>query len=257
MTEKSKRINWCEFLTMSAQVAVLLAVSVLASDYLARPAYARANAASKATHAIPTTPKPEDMLKSRAWAKRFFSSAADLPISFVLDEKAIHGIPQEWHPVLNRRRIDANISETVFEGTDARTGLNVRVECTEYHDYPVMEWVAWFTNKGQEPTPIIRDILALDGTFTGSSPVLYHCNGDFYSAEGYTPQETPLPAGDASVLPPTAAVPVTAHFPTTASCSRTGACPSPSAGPHSGRPVSMGLRTVCMFGRVRKRQICG
>jgi hypothetical protein len=115
MTEKSKRINWCEFLTTSAQIAVLLAVSVLASGHLARPVYAETlkaihtttpNAASNTTHAIPTTPKPADMLQSQAWARRFLSRASELPISFVLDGKAIHGIPQEWRPVVNKRRID-------------------------------------------------------------------------------------------------------------------------------------------------------
>ena len=55
-----------------------------------------------------------------------------------------------------------------------------------------MEWVAWFTNQSQDATPVIRDILALDASFNGPSPVLYHCNGDFYSEEGYTPQQTAL-----------------------------------------------------------------
>ena len=164
------------------------------------------------THATPIT-KPEDMLQSRAWAERFFSRAADLPISFALDGKALRGIPEEWQPVTKRRRIDANISETVFEGTDARTGLNLRVECTEYHDYPVIEWVAWFANRGHENTPLIRDVLALDGTFRGSAPVLYHCNGDFCSAEGYTPQETPLHAGDAAAFAPKGGRPCDGAFP--------------------------------------------
>ena len=165
-----------------------------------------------ATHVIPVT-KPEDMSKSRAWAERFFSNAAGLPISFVFDGKAMGGIPEVWQPVSSRRRIDANISETVFEGTDPRTGLSVRVECTEYRDYPVVEWVAWFTNRGHDPTPVIRDILAMDGTFRGSSPVLYHCNGDFYSADGYTPQETPLRAGDVIGFAPHGGRPCDGAFP--------------------------------------------
>ncbi|MBI4553995.1 MAG: alpha-galactosidase [Candidatus Latescibacteria bacterium] len=142
------------------------------------------------------TTHPEDMRKSREWAGRFITGSDALPVSFVLEERTIAGLPEDWQPVSSRRRIDATISETVFEGNDPRTGLNVRVECTEYHDYPVVEWVTWLTNKGDETTPVIRDILVLDGTFKGSSPVLYHCNGDFYSEEGYTPQETPLQAGD-------------------------------------------------------------
>lgn len=160
-----------------------------------------------------TSATPEDMLKSRAWGERFLSHAAELPITFVLEGKTIRGIPQGWHPVSNRRRIDANITETVFEGMDAETGLSVRVECTEYRDYPVVEWVAWFTNKGQQPTPVISDILALDGTFTGASPALYHCNGDFCSAEGYTPQETSLPAGKTLSFAPNGGRPCDGAFP--------------------------------------------
>lgn len=154
-----------------------------------------------ATRVIPRT-TPGDMSQSQACAERFFSRAIDLPISFVLNGKAISGIPEDWHPISSRRRIDANISETVFEGTDPGTGLNVRVECTQYLDYPVVEWVAWFTNKGNTPTPVISDILAMNGKFQGASPVLYHCNGDFNNAEGYTPKETPLNAGDVLAFAP-------------------------------------------------------
>jgi hypothetical protein len=110
--------------------------------------------------------KPEDMSQSREWTGRFFSRPTDLPISFVFDGNTVRGLPEDWEPDLKRRRIDANIIETVFEGNHARSGLNIRVECTEYQDYPVVEWVAWFTNKGHEPTPVLSDILAMDGTFT-------------------------------------------------------------------------------------------
>jgi alpha-galactosidase len=150
--------------------------------------------ANKTSHSIPTT-DPQDMAKSRAWAQAFFSTATDLPISFVYGENAIHGIPSEWKPVTHRRRIDANISETVFEGMDAQTGLQVRVESQAYYDYPVVEWVAWFTNTGDTPTPVLRDIRIMDGAIKGQSPVLYHCNGDYYSADGYKPEETPVTAG--------------------------------------------------------------
>lgn len=100
-----------------------------------------------------------------------------------------------------------------MKGDDATTGLNLRVECTQYQDYPVVEWVAWFTDKCREPTPLIRDILAIDETFSGSSPALYHCNGDFYSEEGYTPCETPLPVGEAMEFAPNGGRPCNGAFP--------------------------------------------
>jgi alpha-galactosidase len=153
------------------------------------------------------------MLQGQAWAKHFFSRPADLPISFVLDNKAIHGIPQEWSPVVRKRRIDNSRSETVFEGTDPKTGLHVRLECTEYHDYPVLEWVAWFSDKEPRATPIIRDILALDGRFQGSAPVLYSNNGDFYSEKGYTPAEEALGKGVSLSFAPTGGRPSDGAFP--------------------------------------------
>ena len=87
------------------------------------------------------------------WTGRFVSGSASVPISLRLGGKAITGIPEDWEPVSRRRWIDANIVETMFEGADPETGLNVRAECTEYRDYPVVEWVAWLTNNGCAPTP--------------------------------------------------------------------------------------------------------
>lgn len=155
----------------------------------------------------------DDMRKSRQWMGRLIGDPTALPISFVFGGRAIAGIPRDWRPVSKGRRIDTNIIETVFEGNDARTGLNVWVECTEYRDYPVTEWVAWLTNKGKKATPIIRDILVMDGTFRGTSPVLYHCNGDFYSEKGYTPSETPLRPGDTLRFAPNGGRPCDGAFP--------------------------------------------
>ena len=155
----------------------------------------------------------EDMLKSREWVGRLISGPASLPISFVFNGRAIAGIPEDWQPASIRRRIDASICETVFEGSDPGTGLGIRVECTEYLDYPVVEWIAWFTNTGQEPTPVIRDIRALDAAFEGASPVLCHCNGDICSDDGYRPEETPLPAGDVLDFAPNGGRPSDGAFP--------------------------------------------
>ncbi len=109
-----------------------------------------------ATTLSPTT-HPADMRKCQDWSARHLACAADLPISFTLDEQPIAGIPANWQPTASRRWIDANIEETVFEGTDPATGLSLRVEVNEYRDYPAMEWVAWFTNRGQGDTPIVPD----------------------------------------------------------------------------------------------------
>jgi alpha-galactosidase len=157
----------------------------------------------------------EDLARRRAWIDQFLTEAAQLPISFVCNGQSVRGLPAAWQPTAVTRRLDSNISETIFEGHDPQSGLQVRVECTVYQNYPVVEWVAWLRNQGDQPTPLLSDILALDSTFTGDSPVIDHCNGDFYSAEGYTPQETPLGEGESLVLTPKGGRPSDGAFPYT------------------------------------------
>src|SRR5205085_10806901 len=89
-----------------------------------------------------------------------------------------------------------------FEGTEPGSGLRVRVECTHYQDYPVVEWVTWLSNTGGAPTPLLSDIRAIDLSVHGAAPILEHSNGDFNSAEGYTPRATALAAGDTLALAP-------------------------------------------------------
>ncbi len=137
------------------------------------------------------------MAKSRKWTERFLADPAHIPVSFKLDGKAISGIPTDWRPSAGARRVDAAIMEKTVEGKDPNTGLAVRFECVEYADFPVVEWTAWLTNTGQRPTPILSDILAIECSFEGASAVLWNCNGDFSSAEGYSVKESALRAGDA------------------------------------------------------------
>ncbi len=157
--------------------------------------------------------RPEDMKKIDCWLGQMLSAPEALPVSFVYDGQKLNGIPQSWGQVTNTRRIDANLVETVMEGKDPATELNVRVEILRYSDYPVVEWVVWLENQGSQASPLIEDLLALDGVFEGSAPVLDHSNGDFYSAEGYTPLETRLQPGEVLRLAPAGGRPCDGAFP--------------------------------------------
>ena len=157
--------------------------------------------------------QPEDMAQSRCWMGALHASPAHLPFSFRYDGKKITGIPATWNPVVTTRRIDANLEETVYVGTESDTGLTIRVEVLEYRDFPVVEWVVWLSNAGGMPTPLLCDIQAIDTTFVGDAPVLSRCNGDFCSEEGYTPQETPLPEGTGLTFTPNGGRPCDGAFP--------------------------------------------
>jgi len=168
--------------------------------------------ASPTIYSRPLT-TPADLALSRAYQVRLLSRPADLPIAFELDGQTIHGLPEAWHPVSHRRRVDATLTETVFTAADPASGLSVRVEVTAYHDYPVLEWVAWLTNTGDLPTPLIHGLRALDAAFPGAAPVLNSSNGDFVSADGYTPQRTPLPPGATLAFAPQGGRPCDQAFP--------------------------------------------
>ena len=157
--------------------------------------------------------QPADMAQSRDRMGALLASPAQLPFSFRYDRQQITGIPAGWHPVVTTRRIDANIEETVYEGADDGTGLTVRVEALVYRDFPVVEWVVWFTNAGNAPSPLLSDIQAINTTLAGDTPVLTHGNGDFCSAEGYTPQETSLPEGTVLTFAPNGGRPCDGAFP--------------------------------------------
>jgi alpha-galactosidase len=163
--------------------------------------------------AISSATRPEDMQQSRLWLDRRMSTPESLPFSFVYGGQKVCGIPQSWNPVVHKRRIDANLLETVIEGHDPATRLTLRVEITQYQDYPVVEWVVWLENQGSQASPMIQDLLALDAVFEGSAPVLDYSNGDFYSADGYTPFETPLLPGEVTQLAPTGGRPCDGAFP--------------------------------------------
>ena len=143
-----------------------------------------------------------DMDQCRLWTHAFLADPSALPVTFQFDGKPVRGIPADWNPTAAKSQLNDSILQTVYAGKEPQTGLALKIECLEYRDFPVVEWTAWLSNPTDQPTPIVSDLQALDAAFAGSSPVVVHCNGDFYNQSGYTPEETPLPAGSKQVYAP-------------------------------------------------------
>jgi alpha-galactosidase len=161
-----------------------------------------------------STTSPEDMAQSRLWTGPLFSNPGNLPISFRYGGQPVNGIPESWNPVVSKNGIDANMDQIVINGFDAQTGLSVKVECLVYRDYAVVEWTAYLSNQGTQPSPILSDFLGLSASFEMASPGrVIHCNGDFYSADGYTPQETILAEGKPLRIAPVGGRPCDQAFP--------------------------------------------
>ena len=105
-----------------------------------------------------------------------YTSPKDVPVTYTVGGKIYRGFPEELSPNVNRRRIDSRIHQTTVTATTPE-GLTLRAECTEYNDFPVVEWVMYITNETEESSPIISD-WAIDLDLPCTSPRLYHGNGD-------------------------------------------------------------------------------
>ena len=142
-----------------------------------------------------------------------FASPAALPVSFRLGNETLHGIPARFAPTVAKRRIDANLSELRFSGTDPATGLRIEVEVLAYHDFPVYEWTLWLENAGNADTLIISEVRGGDFSVKGTSPVLHHGTGDHCTRDNFETHLTPLPPGETVHLEPIGGRPCDGNFP--------------------------------------------
>jgi alpha-galactosidase len=88
---------------------------------------------------------------------------------------------------------------------DPADGLQVRLECRCYEDFPVVEFTAWLTNTGDRDTPLITDFHGADlliPAIPADALAIHSVTGDYYSAHGYEPYVLPLPPGTEEQIAP-------------------------------------------------------
>ena len=99
---------------------------------------------------------------------------------------------------------------------DEKTQLEVVWEKKEFHNFPAVEWVLRFCNKGKEKTPLLEDIHALDLNVTKSDErnfLLHHALGSTCSADDYMPLKTRLLPGKEICLSPNGGRSSDGHLP--------------------------------------------
>ncbi len=107
----------------------------------------------------------------------------EIPLIYKIGGVVYRGIPSSFCPVVKRTAIDCNITQFTFSGVSPE-GVTVCVEGYEYRDFPVTEWVAYFSNATGAKSPIVEDI-RIFAELVGTHPVLYHSNGDTCDESGY------------------------------------------------------------------------
>ncbi len=115
--------------------------------------------------------------------KYIYRDPAKLPISFLYGPDGIHGIPENFHPTVTSEEKDG-VTTTTFCGTN-EDGLELKVIMTSYADFPVVEYVAYVTNKADTDSKPVRDISIFDEIFPGTNPVVTYYSGDTWDQRGY------------------------------------------------------------------------
>ncbi len=173
-------------------LAVLL-IAPLASGVAPTPdeiATARQWAAAK-FHARPEAPTPPLGLSKEQTVSR----TPGVPFAFLYDGRPSAELLAEWPLKQSARDLSQNKTERTLTWTDRKTGLQVRCEAVEYHDFPTVEWTLYFKNTGTSATPILENIDALNLALergTNGEFLLHHNIGSPANGSDYGPLETPL-----------------------------------------------------------------
>ena len=120
-----------------------------------------------------------------AAAARVFSlwnaPLADLPIRFTYGGKEYRGMPENCR--VTHALTDANILQTEYTAW-LEAGLEVKLTCLEYRDYPVREWEAFFTAAGGGDTLLLENAV-IGGQLDGKPEAFIWSNGDTCRDDGY------------------------------------------------------------------------
>lgn len=87
--------------------------------------------------------------------------------------------------------VDSNIVCKVVTGR-LEDGLEVKVEYTEYRDFPAVEWYLEFINHSEQNSKTLKQVKMIDEVYLGEDPVLVHSNGDTVTYKAYEMYRTPI-----------------------------------------------------------------
>jgi len=138
---------------------------------------------------------------------RISSIASEYPFSFVYNGKHSRELLPKWdfqHITSQYPPKDRN--SHIFRWDDPETKLTVEAVVTLFKQYPAVEWVLRFTNNGEQDTPILENVLALDLQFQSGYqrlPVQLHSLvGDTCSETAWLPNVKTVEIGKPLTVAP-------------------------------------------------------
>ncbi|MCX5771598.1 MAG: alpha-galactosidase [Candidatus Hydrogenedentes bacterium] len=141
-----------------------------------------------------------------AGGEDFLRAGAPLPFSFTYGGRTYAGtFPADWTAEHTSRKVDPSRRQHDYVWRDPSTGLEVRIEMTQYRKYDAAEWVIYLINTAHNETPIIENINVLDFSWAGGdgSPCdIYYAEGSHEKITDFQPMRKPLEEGVPEVFTP-------------------------------------------------------
>ncbi len=145
---------------------------------------------------------PREMEISQGWVRTRLdtSSATSVPFSFTYAGKSSFESLSSWRTEQSVQELDALRTERTLSWSDSESGLTVRCVATVYRDFPAVEWVLYFRNRGDSDTPILENVRPLHAELSGARREgdykLYYAAGSHAEITDFQPLERILGAGE-------------------------------------------------------------
>ena len=167
--------------------------------------------------ALAVRPTKKELSLCDKWTKEhLLSEKAKLPFTFNYGGKSSSDLLLNWKFTSTKREIDQHKTERTLTWKDPESQLSVRCVVVENDDYPAVEWTLYFKNEGSAPTPILKNIQALDLKFEredGGEFVLHSTRGDWCAPDSFAPVNITLAPGSTNHFAPFGGRPTNAAFP--------------------------------------------
>lgn len=118
--------------------------------------------------------------------------------SFLYQGQPSAALVGQWTRRAGEQALDAQRIRREVTLRDPATGLEIRVEATQFNDFPAVEWVVYLKNTGPTNTPILEAIQAFDGLLpvpSAGQTILHWAKGAVASFDDFAPQQTALKRG--------------------------------------------------------------
>ncbi len=150
------------------------------------------------------------------WFNESLSSPEDLfPGSLFIENTPANQHPDEWtREITNEKQVDQTIY--TLKLTHTKIGLIVIYKAVHYHNFPVIEWTAYYKNTSDANTPILQNLKTIDTAFPefkNQRTILYRNKGDNCTADSYAPIIEPMNLNSEITLSNTGGRPTQTNFP--------------------------------------------